>query len=357
MRILHYVNEANLAWGRPWVQLLLSLEEMGLRNVVLCPPGGTLARLLEEYSVPHIYSGALVPWFPPFCKGVGNAIEKIRPDVLHTRLSSAAFIGGYWGSRLGIPVVSTIDKYPRKKYYYMNSGVIVGCSAAVSAHMEKIGFPADRIVTIRNPVDSDSYQRSSEERSRIRNTAGVSEDDVVFLGLGRFVDWKAFDILIQACARIPKTAKWRLWLVGDGPEHKKLKRLVDEYALEDRTLFWGYVSDVRPFLWGADFFVQPSNKPEGFSLALLEAMAAGLPAAATKIGGTLDILDGGGVFPCEPDDVEELRAILETFLSLSKEERDALGRDSLKSSSRFSVQVIAKQYSELYRACFALPPI
>ena len=54
MKILHYVNEANLAWGRPWVQLLLRMEEMGLKNVVLCPSGGTLARLLEEYSVSHI---------------------------------------------------------------------------------------------------------------------------------------------------------------------------------------------------------------------------------------------------------------------------------------------------------------
>lgn len=348
MKILHYVDEANLAWAKPWIQLLLQLEKKGCENIVLCPPNGSLSRFLEDYSIPHMVAEAWTPWLPAGCRKVRKAIDSIRPHILHTRLSSAARIGGYWGKRLGIPVVSTIDKYPKKKYY-MNSDMIVGCSAAVSRHMENTGFPAEKIVTIHNPVDVEYYCRDDKTRESFRKKSGLRDDESLFLGLGRFIDWKAFDILIRACARISSSKKWKLWLVGDGPDREKLHGLVSECNMDGSTVFWGYAEDVRPYMWAADLFVQPSNKPEGFSLALLEAMASGLPVAATKIGGTLDILCGGDegqLFAV--DDVEALRGILERFLALPKGEKDRMGRNAANVASRFSTSVIAGRYAALY---------
>ncbi|NLK18953.1 MAG: glycosyltransferase, partial [Synergistaceae bacterium] len=290
MKILHYVDEANLAWGRPWMQLILTLEKNGFANTVLCPPGGILSGFLKEHSVPAIYANAPLPWLPPLCHEVGWAIKRAAPDIIHTRLSSAAKIGGYWGKKLAVPVISTIDKYPKLKYY-KNTNVAVGCSSAVTSHMIEAGFPEEQTVTIHNPVDGDFYRFNQDERESFRARAGVGPEETVLLGLGRFIDWKAFDLLIKACSSIKHLPDWRLWLVGDGPDRQKLESMADRLGLRDKATFWGFATDIRPFLWASDLFIQPSNKPEGFSLAILEAMAAGLPAAATTIGGTLDLLD------------------------------------------------------------------
>lgn len=348
MKILHYVDEANLAWGRPWVQLILELEKLGFKNTVLCPPSGTLARLLEEYSIPAVFAKANVPWYPLLCRQIALTIREIKPDIIHTRLSAAAAVGGHWGRRYGIPVVSTIDKYPKLKYY-KNSTAVVGCSTAVSEHMRAIGFPPNRIATIHNPVELPLYAPRREERLKIRAKGGAAEDEIVFLGLGRLIDWKAFHTLIEACAMLRTNAPWRLWLVGDGPERQNLQGLVKKHHIENRTTFWGHASDVRPFLWGGDLFVQPSNKPEGFSLALLEALAAGLPAAATNIGGALDLLHSDAVTPFNVDDPLGLAKSLNNFISLTGEERKRLSVESVRLASDYSVEAIAERYGELYR--------
>lgn len=355
MRIIHYVDEANLAWGRPWMQLILTLEKKDFTNLVVCPPGGTLSGFLKEHSVPYLHAKAPAPWFPPLCREVRSAFLKAKPDIIHTRLSAAARIGGYWGKKLGIPVISTIDKYPKIKYY-TNTEVVVGCSSAVTDHMLKIGFPAERAVTTHNPVDGEFYRRNQKEREAFRSEVGVGVDEVIILGLGRFVDWKAFDVLVKACEKVDQFKNWRLWLVGDGPEREKLELLVDQLNLRDRTTFWGYATDIRRYLWASDLFIQPSNKPEGFSLAILEAMSAGLPAVATRIGGTLDLLGGGGLLPFEVDDVEGLAAIMQNFLTLPREKQKKMDSEAALSASKFYLDIISDHYGDMYRSIYSNCP-
>ena len=126
------------------------------------------------------------------------------------------------------------------------------------------------------------------------------------------------------------------------------QKRVSDADLKDRTTFWGFQSDIKQFLWAADLFVQPSREPEGFSLMLLEAMAAGLPAAATAIGGTLDIIDdeqSGWLF--DPDDVQKLINILKKVLLV-----DNLKDYSEKAQAKaaiFSIDTIGEQTIRFYR--------
>jgi glycosyltransferase involved in cell wall biosynthesis len=84
-----------------------------------------------------------------------------------------------------------------------------------------------------------------------------------------------------------------LVLVGDGPLRDELKRQAKELGLEDRILFAGEVTDVRPFLAAADLFALSSVAVETFSNAALEASAAGLPVVLTDIGGARELVDEG----------------------------------------------------------------
>jgi len=231
--------------------------------------------------------------------------------------------------------------------YYKNVDHFVGCSKAVSSHIIQLGIAEERVSTIHNPVLFELYQRDDKVREEFRMVNNVPHDRRIILGAGRFVDWKAFDVLIKAVSVMSREDDWVLWLVGDGPERKRLEELVKKTGIEDRVFFWGFAQDIRPYLWASDIFVQPSNKPEGFSLVLLEAMAAGLPAIATSIGGTLDILeDGINGWLVDPDDVKGLSSVLS--LAVKQNCLADLGIKASEKASAFKAESIAKQYRDLY---------
>jgi glycosyltransferase involved in cell wall biosynthesis len=350
LKILHYVDENNLVWARPWLQLIKYLEDSGLRNHIMCRPGGSLDTLISENNIGLSTYKPLISSLPQLCLGVSSSIKKVNPDLIHTRLSSAALIGGYWGKHMGVPVVSTIDKYPKRKYY-LDSDMLIPCSSAVASHMKSLGFSDSAMRLIYNPVNMDEYQKDISQREDFRRKHDVDKDDFIILGAGRFVDWKGFDSLIRACAKLREMNQlqenWKLWLVGDGPEMPRYKKYVSDFALNEKTTFWGFQSDIKQFLWAADIFVQPSREPEGFSLMLLEAMAAGLPAAATAIGGTLDIIDddrSGWLF--QPDDVQKLTLILRRVLLETSLDRYSV--NAQKKAENFSVEKIGDQTIRFY---------
>jgi glycosyltransferase involved in cell wall biosynthesis len=83
----------------------------------------------------------------------------------------------------------------------------------------------------------------------------------------------------------------RLVIVGDGPERGRLEEQAARLGVAAQTLFSGHQSDVRPYYGAADLFVLPSHT-EGSPNALLEAMAAGVPSVATRVGGVPEIAPG-----------------------------------------------------------------
>jgi len=356
VKILHYVDENNLAWSKPWLQLINYLRSRKLQNHILCRPGGTLTKFVREYDFDISTYKPNIAALPYLSLGLASVIRKIKPDLIHTRLSSAALIGGYWGKRLGIPVVSTIDKYPKKKYY-LNSDRLIPCSSAVAAHMNNLGFAESVMATIYNPVNTAEYSPDTVKRAEFRRQHGIDEDVFIILGAGRFVDWKGFDSLINACSLLDKQTrtgkKWHLWLVGDGPELAHYEKCAAAVNMTENISFWGFQSDIKPFLWAADLFVQPSREPEGFSLMLLEAMAAGLPAIATGIGGTLDIIENGySGWLFEPDDIEKLATILHKLLSEENLQNYA-DRARLKAEG-YSVEEIGEQTIRFYESVISV---
>ena len=357
MKILHYVDENRLAWGETWIQLIKELTAMGVENFVVCKPGGTLEGRLQEEGLAHDTCKPLVASLPFTAPKLGKIIERVKPDLIHTRLSSAARIGGFWGKKKNVPVISTIDKYP-KLYYYKNSDYIIPCSTEVASHMKRVGFPEERMQVVHNPVDINRYVFDEAVRNEKRRELGV-ENKKVILSAGRFVDWKGFEYSIKAYAEAlsakPELAETTaLWLVGGGPQKEFYEKTAEECGISDRISFFPFAQDIRPWLWSADLFVQPSYTPEGFSLMLLESMAAQLPAVATNIGGTLDIIkdnENGWLMPVK--DHTELAGTLIKVLS----DDELLKRVSLqaeKDASWFNTERIAAETIDLYKKVLSL---
>jgi glycosyltransferase involved in cell wall biosynthesis len=137
----------------------------------------------------------------------------------------------------------------------------------------------ERLVTIQNGVDIPSAQATPSFRA---------------ICVARLSPLKDMPTLLRATRRIvDREPRFRLEILGDGPERSSIEALRRELSLEAFVELRGEVTDVRARLLGAGLFVLASQS-EGISIAILEAMAAGLPVVATRVGGNGEIVVEGG---------------------------------------------------------------
>lgn len=348
MNVLHYINESSLSWTVPFLQLLHALEDKGIKNAVLCAPGGSLSEAVEKIGVRCITANPFFPWNPAFCIQTGKKISAIHPDVIITRLSSAALIGGFWGKRLRIPVIGVLDKFAKPKYY-RNVSCVQAVSEALADYARNTGMPD--VVSIPNGIDTCFYRPAypNEERRCQRKQWRIEKDEKIVLAAGRFVAWKGFDILLnsfadvlQSLAAAGKKLSVRLFLAGDGEEKENLQKIVKDRGIESHVVFPGVVRDIRSFLQMSDLFVLPSKEPEPFGLILLEAMASGVPSIATDCGGPRDMIDhgrSGWLVPC--NDSESLAKTLEE--AITSEDLGIWGEEAMIASEKFHVEAVAEK--------------
>jgi glycosyltransferase involved in cell wall biosynthesis len=211
---------------------------------------------------------------------------------------------------------------------------------------------ANKITVIPNTVDLDHFRQPNDfDRRGFRQLMDTDDGHTVFVfvALGHF-ERKGLPVLLEALAADDlEFEPARLWVVGGSPG------LVAEYrdraerlGIADRVRFAGRTDDVRPFLWSANAFILPSHY-EAFSAALLEAAAAGLPAIATRISGSEEVLQDG-VNGFEVDlSVVGIAAGLRRFLQL-----DADGREAMRRAARESVAPLGpERFISDWRALYA----
>jgi sugar transferase (PEP-CTERM/EpsH1 system associated) len=226
----------------------------------------------------------------------------------------------------------------------------VAVSEDVAARLERYeGIPADWIEVVYNGV-TQAVATSAGERARLRATLGIADDDVVVGTVGRFDPIKNLPMLVDALGRVCRVhPRARGVLVGDGPQRREIERRVREAGLAGRVVLTGHRDDARALVACFDLFVLASFS-EGTSVALLEAMACGLPAAVTAVGGNPELVDHGSSGWVVPsDDVEALaRAIGEAVAQ--PELRQRYG-DAAKArcEGRFTMATMLDAYRTLYR--------
>lgn len=172
----------------------------------------------------------------------------------------------------------------------------VAISAALREEFESCGIPANRIVSIPNGVDPERFHPlAAEARAALRRELGIG-DEYTFVFAGRLHQHKGLFTLLDAWSRLKPDSRSRLLLVGgDSPVmgcETALKEMVAARGLQDSVRFVGPTPAVVRYLQAADCFVLPSER-EGFSIALLEAMACGIPSVATMTSGSPELVRPG----------------------------------------------------------------
>jgi glycosyltransferase involved in cell wall biosynthesis len=169
-----------------------------------------------------------------------------------------------------------------------------------------------------------------------------------FLYVGRLSPEKGVDVLLRALNLIQDTTSCSLTIVGDGAEREQLEELARELNLK-QVEFVGFKNSVNDYLSQADALVMPSRR-EGLPLTLIEALCAGLPVVASRVGGIPEfVAHGQNGLLCAADDVAALAAELVEFLQA----KDALSQQAqdmaLSLSQRFSLSQWAARTTDLYK--------
>ena len=353
MKILHYIDADSISWVNAYMEHIKSLEKFKIQQVMLFRSGGNLEEAAKNNNIEFFTWQPFVSSMPFLSHDFVNLIREISPDIIHTRLSSAAKIAGFWRKKLNIPVISTFDK-PAKSKYYKNSSHCIACAGWLKNHMIKMQkFSPEKISVVYNPVDINKFSHDEKARNDFRKNLGISEREILFSGMGVFVKRKGFDILIKAFAKVHEHNKnIRLALIGGGGEkgmRENYIKLADELGIKI-IMPEKFVDNSREWLAASDIFVMPSRE-EGFSFALLEALASGLPAIVSDIKPFTEIIknDENGLVALK-DNAENFALNMKKMLDMTHEERLNFINSSLKMlSENFTPEISAMKTFEIYK--------
>ncbi len=244
----------------------------------------------------------------------------------------------------------------RLVFNYLASRIsrVICVSSAVKGYMLKMArmLSENKTLVIHNGVDIQKFDIDLT-RKEARRLLNIPEDGFYFGIVARLKKAKCHDILLRAFARtvqhIPAT---RLAIVGDGPLEANLKKLAQQLRISDSVYFIGRVeyAEVPRTLKAFNCFVHPSFR-EGLGVAILEAMASGLPVIATNADGITDIFDTaaniGKMVP--PKDVEALFSSMMDFRTKGSDVLQNIGKEARSHvRDNFSQEAMVKANIEVY---------
>ena len=193
-------------------------------------------------------------------------------------------------------------------------------------------------------VHTQEFLDEKVDRKAYRKELGFGDDDFVFMSTGQVSVRKNHEVIIRAMAEI-KNPKVKYLLVGFGELEERHKALVKELGIEDRVVFAGYRGDVKRLLHAVDGYAFPSLQ-EGLPVALMEAMAVGLPIVCSKIRGNVDLIEngkGGYLYDCQ-----DVKGFAEGMEKIVAGEGSEMGKINIETMKNFDIEAVNNQMRELY---------
>ena len=207
----------------------------------------------------------------------------------------------------------------------------------------------NKVKVIYNGVDCKTIAKAAEMRETIRKSLGFASQEKIFIFVGRISAIKNLATLLKASSILDqKSQPHHVVVVGAGDELPHLANLADNLGVSEFTHFLGERNDVYNLLAAADAFAIPSLS-EGISMSILEAMAAGLPIIATKVGGNPELVQSGHTGYLVP--VENPLAFSEAMeLIINNMDSARLIGDNARRvcQEKFSAQKMVEGYLKVY---------
>jgi N-acetyl-alpha-D-glucosaminyl L-malate synthase BshA len=270
-------------------------------------------------------------------------VKKYKIDIIHAHsVIPTGLIVVFVAKIMGRPSFITshgmdINNFDAKSIYgYMISFSLNHCDKVISVSgdlaetMKSLGIKENKIVILRNAVDTERFKPF--KNIELRYKYAIGENEILILFVGYLDTFKGIFELIDAFYEINKKNKnVKLMMVGTGPKKDELKKKVSKSNLEDFLIFTGKLSpfEMHKYYQAADIFVLPSFT-EGLPISVLEAMACGLPIVTTNVGGIPEAIeDGLNGFIINSKDENGLREKLKILIK-NKGLREKFGNKSIE---------------------------
>jgi glycosyltransferase involved in cell wall biosynthesis len=290
-----------------------------------------------------------------------------RVQVVHSHGKGAGLYGRITARLVGAAALHTFhgihhEAYPRlylvlERALARASHAVVHVSESQARAAIPLGLaPPGRTRVVVNGIDPAAVRAAAAAAPLARAGLGLPPAGPVVGTLARFDPVKALDVLVRAFARTAAARPdARLVLVGDGPEAPRLRALTHELGMDGRVVFAGARADAVRCLPLLDLYASASHR-EGLPLALLEAMACGLPVVATAVAGHEDVVEDGGTGVLVPPGDESALAAAMTALLADPARRAALGgAGRARVDRRFTRARMVQEVAALYREAAGFP--
>ena len=191
-------------------------------------------------------------------------------------------------------------------------------------------------------VDTEKYKLEGLDRSAKRAELGISENDLMLISVGEINQNKNQEVIIRAISKLDRE-HIHYFIAGKGDKEQDLIDLSNKLGVQLHLL--GYRTDVVELLNAADIFVFPSFR-EGLSVALMEAMAAGLPCVVSRIRGNIDLIDKDGGYLCRPENVLEFCDGIKKLYNVN--ERKIMGKHNQYVINSFDIKTVMNKTDRIY---------
>ncbi len=290
---------------------------------------------------------------------VRRHLARLRPDLVHTHLGTADFLGGIAARSLGIPLVTTIhadwwaDEWAERLRTWLASRsrrhcahtVIAVSESARAAYLAARRDVPEHVTVVRNGIVDRARPGSG---SLVRQELGLGQDEIVVTTLSQLRPEKNFEAAIDSVKllrdRFPEV---RLLIAGDGPHEEAVRR--HAVRLGDGVVLAGHREDAMELLDATDVLIHPSHF-DAFPTTLLEAMAASVPVVATGVGGMPEIVEADvtGVLVAPPPTPEAFAAALAPLL----ERRELRVRLGSAGRGRYEREFTAESWARRVRGVY-----
>jgi glycosyltransferase involved in cell wall biosynthesis len=303
---------------------------------------------------------------------VARLIRRVRPQILHTHTAKAGAIGRLAAMLAGDArppiVVHTFHGHVLHGYFdplrarafallerrlARETTCLIAVSPEVRDDLVALGVaPAEKFAVVRLGIELDRRVAAGRNgRAETRRVLGIPADAFTVGWIGRMTGIKRTDDVLLAFRGLRRRGvEARLCLVGDGPDRERIETRAHDLGVVRETLFLGYQEEVARFYSAFDAFVL-SSANEGTPVTAIEALAAGTPVVATRVGGVPDVVrDGEDGFLVEPGDTEALAERLAALAAddALRERMGAAGRARVV--PRYAVSRLVDDIDHLYRS-------
>ncbi len=307
---------------------------------------------------------------PKIVKEFGELVRFVRlqrPAIVHSFLFWAYILGTYAARAAGVPTIISsrrgLGHFKAKKPHYLLlerlanrwTNLLVANSEAVKQDViTQEGVAAAKIRVVYNGIDADRYMQPHDPN--LRRELGLPIGVPVVGVVANFIHYKGHRVFLDACCRLRAARPdARFLLIGDGPCRAELERRTIELKLGEAVRFLGSREDIPELLAQINIAALPSME-EGFPNAVLEAMAAGIPVVASRVGGVPEaIVDGSTGFLVTPGEPEELAGSILALLN-DPARAEAMGRAGRRRVvERFGITRMVEETQAIYEELLGDP--